>query len=279
MRTSAGSSLVLVAVLLCALAFALPASAGVDSVTIDGDRVVAELSVAGVEATLTLTFEDAVGLTEQNLGLSVAEIDPLDPLLLARLPGLTSLASGLPMLIRVEPPMTGGLAFHGMVAVEVYTHALSYSVGCPFRLFSAPLGGDFQDVTDSLSGGSYRVRGGKGEFSEFLVVVEARSVDTVIGVKLDRLDALLTTYGGQIDPAVADDLEDLLDGAEQSYDDGQLLPAIKKIEAFITKVENHSGDDVPDVWRSARDLDNVAGLLRAAAETLHFSLTWKHNGL
>lgn len=279
MRTSAGPSILFVAVLLCALAFALPAAAGVDSVTIDGDQAVAELSVAGVEATLTLTFEDTVGLTEQNLGLSVAQINPLDPLLLARLPTLTSLPTGLPMLIRIEPPFSGGLTFDGMVEVEIYTHALSYSVGCPFRLFSAPLGGDFQDITDSLGGGSYRVRGGKGEFSEFLVVVEARAVDTVIAAKLSRLDGLLSTYGSQIDHAVLDDLEELLDSAEKSYDDGNLLPAIKKVEAFISKVESHSGDDVPDVWRSARDLDNVAGLLRAGAETLHFSLTWKYNGL
>lgn len=279
MRKTAGSSSVLVAVLLCALAFALPSSAGVVSVTIDGDQAVAELSVAGTEATLTLTFEDAVGLSEQNLGLSVQQIDPTDPLLLARLPTFTSLPTGLPLLIRVEPPSGGGLSFRGLASVELYTHALTYTAGCPFRLFSAPLAGDFRDVTDSLSGGSYRVRGGKGDFSEFLVVVEARSVDTVIDVKLDRLDDVLDTYGSQIDPSVADDLEDLLSSAESSYANGQLLPAIKKVEAFVSKVENHSGDDIPDVWRSARDLDNVAGLLRAAAETLHFSLTWKYNAL
>jgi len=29
---------------------------------------------------------------------------------------------------------------------------------------------------------------------------------------------------------------------------------------------------VPNVWRSARDLDNTAGNLRAAAGTLRFSL-------
>ena len=37
-------------------------------------------------------------------------------------------------------------------------------------------------------------------------------------------------------------------------------------------MEDHSGSDIPEVWRAARDLDNVAGYLRAGADTLRFSL-------
>ena len=38
-----------------------------------------------------------------------------------------------------------------------------------------------------------------------------------------------------------------------------------------------SGSAIPDLWRSARDSVNVAGLLRGAAETLRFSLNQKYN--
>jgi len=265
-------------VLLLALS-ALPARAGVVSVAVDGDTAVAELAVAGVAAELTLTFEDAVGLTAESLGLSVQEVLPLDTGVTSRLPALTSLPAGFPLLVRIEPPAGGPLSFRGVVTVELYTHALSYTPGCPLRLFSAPLGGAFRDVTEDMGAGSYRVRGGKGDFSEFLILAEARPVDSVIAAKLGRLDDLLTAHGGAIEPSVLVDLEDLAASARSSYESGQLVPAIQKVEAFERKVENHGGADVPDVWRSARDLTNVAGELRAAARTLHFSLLWTNNGL
>ena len=264
---------------LAVFAVAAPAAAGVVSVTVDGDQAVAELEVAGVGAELTITFEDAVGLTAQSLGLSVQQVTPLDTAVLSRLPSLTALPAGFPLLLRIEPPATGPLSFRGVVTVELYTHDLAYAPGCPLRLFSAPLGGPFRDVTESMGAGSYRVRGGKGDFSEFLIVVESRPVDTVITAKLDRLEDLLAAHASAIEPAVLVDLEDVLASARDKYETNQLVPAIQKVEAFERKVDNHAGDDVPDVWRSARDLVNVAGELRAAARTLHFSLLWKNNGL
>ena len=37
------------------------------------------------------------------------------------------------------------------------------------------------------------------------------------------------------------------------------MTAIQKIEGFAATVQAHSGSEIPDVWRSARDLTNVAG--------------------
>jgi hypothetical protein len=39
----------------------------------------------------------------------------------------------------------------------------------------------------------------------------------------------------------------------------------------------NSGSAIPNVWRSSRDLVNAAGLLRAAGETLRFSLGLQTN--
>jgi hypothetical protein len=43
-------------------------------------------------------------------------------------------------------------------------------------------------------------------------------------------------------------------------------------------VKQNSGAAIPDVWRSSRDVVNVAGDLRAGASTLKFSLLFKASG-
>jgi hypothetical protein len=270
-------SLFLVVALTCLVAS--PVQAGIASVEVDGSELTAELSLlGGTAAELTITFEDVVGLSESNMGLSVSPVSLLDLSLLGRLPStLTSLLGGFPLLLTVEPPTSGGLSFEGVVTIELYTHDLLYASGCPFRLFAASLGGGFVDITESHSSGSYRVAGVKGGFSQFLILADLRSVDTVIGGKFDRLGDLLTAYASDIDSVVLAQLESLLVSAHDFYQDDKLVQAIQKIEQFESKVEQHSGSDIPDVWRSARDLDNVAGLLRAAAGTLRFSLGLKSN--
>ena len=77
--------------------------------------------------------------------------------LLARLPGALAQPDSLfPLLVTIEPPQAGGLAFHRTVRVEVHTHALVYSAGSNYRLFKAPLGGSFKDITDDVAPGSVR---------------------------------------------------------------------------------------------------------------------------
>lgn len=262
--------------LVVALLIAPAASAGVDAVTISGNVATVDLSLLLVDAELTLTFESVSGLSESSLGLALATASSTDTTLLARLPSSVSLATALPMLITVAPPANGGLEFEGRVWVELYTDDLHYSPGTALRLFSAPDStAAFVDVTESVSSGSYRVRGAKGDFSEFLVLVDSRSVDTVIDAKLDRLDGLLTAYETQIDSLVFATLEGYFEDVEDFYLDDELPDALDKLEDFLEEVEDNSGSDVPDEWDAAGTMTNVAGELRAAGETLRFSLEWK----
>jgi len=263
------------------LAPAAPAAAtGIADVTIDGDTATAEISLpGGIAADLTIAFESAVGLTEANLGLDAVLVSLTDPTLLDRLPQLASIPAGFPVLVTIEPPATGGLSFAGLASVGLYTHNLAYTAGTPLRLFSAPLDGGFRDVTDEVSSGSYRVRGGKGDFSEFLIVADVRHVDTVIAEKLGRTEALLDEHWSAIDSTLASQLDGHLASARSSWEGGQTTAALSHVESFLKKLEKASASEVPNVWRSARDLDNVGGLLRAAGETLHFSLTLKSNNL
>lgn len=263
------------------LAATVPASAGgIVGAQVEGNAVEAKIRLpGGVGADLTVSFEQVVGLSPANLGLSARLLGAADLLALAsRLPSsLVSVPSGFPVLLTIEPPQTGGLSFSGVATVELYTHALTFLPGCPFRLYAAPLGGAFHDITGSNTGGSYRVRGSKGEFSEFLIVADTRLLGQAIDVKFSRLGQKLTSHAAAITPAVYSDLVAILDAAEAAYDSGDTLGAIAAVETFADTVKDRSGSDVPDVWRSARDLTNAAGDLRAAAATLRFSLLLKAN--
>lgn len=264
----------LLALILCTAA--LPASGqGIVSSTITGNSI--EVSVAlpgGIGADVGISFEQVSGLSLANLGLSAHLANLLDPAFRARLPSPLVLTV-LPLLIRIEPPAAGGLTFSGVTEIDIHTHNLNFVPGTPLRFFSAPLGGKFEDVTVAMGSGSYRARATKGGFSEFLIVADLRPRSQVVTAKFDRLEELLDQYDGSMPGSVYDDLEDLLGDARSAYSGGSSTAAIAKIDAFVAMVEQHSGTDIPDVWRSARDVQNVAGYLRGAALTLRFSLGLK----
>lgn len=254
---------------------------GIVSSKVNGNALEAKIHLpGGGGADLRIEFEQVVGLSAQNLGLDVELLDAAKIAALAgRMPDPTiGVPASFPVLLTIEPPATGGLSFSGVVTIEIYTHDLSYLPGSPLRLYAAPLGGAFHDITASNAAGSYRVRGDKGQFSEFVIVADLRLVDSAIAGKYLDLDSRLTSSAGAIAPLVYGDLVALLDDSSAAYQTGNTVLAISKIEAFGAKVLAESGSRIPDVWRSARDLANAAGSLRAAARTLRFSLLLKANG-
>jgi uncharacterized protein DUF6689 len=267
-----------VAVLL-ALAALLPAAAAAQlltagpKVTIDGNRATVTLAAGGVSVDLAITFEQVVGLTAANLGISARVASPAE--LAGRLPdgALTSLPAGFPLMVTVEPPSSGGLSFSGVAGVEVHTHDLSFTADSPLRLFKAPVGGAFADVTESMGMGSYRARGSSGGFSQFLILADLRSDSAVVEQKLDQLDATFARGAGAMPPAVRSVLQSSLGAIRSAWDGGDVRGAIAAAEDFAAAVKAAAdAGSLPNVWRSARDLDNVAGNLRAAAATLRFSL-------
>ncbi|MDX1569124.1 MAG: DUF6689 family protein [Xanthomonadales bacterium] len=240
-------------------------------VQVDENVVQAEISVAGLEADMTVTFDQVVGLSPQSIGISAGLVDPTNLSLLERLPDSSmGIAAAFPLKIVIEPPEEHGLSFTGTATVEIHTHALTLTTNSPFRLLKAPLGGDFEDITASLASGSVRSRGRVGGFSEFVIGVDTRLHDTVAAEKFAALAAELTNPS--IDPAVQGELQTLLDSAEASFAAGEHLDAVAALDDFIDLVAEHQGTDIPNVWRATRDLDNVAGRLMASARTLIFSL-------
>jgi len=266
----------IVASLVLLLAATAPAEvAAAVHLKVNGNSVTGDVSLpGGIEADVTLSFENVVGLNLANLGLSVQRIDLLDPTFLARLSG-ASVPAAFPLLIRIEPPANGGLSFSGVATLEIHTHNLQFTTNCPLRLFKAPLGGPFEDITAGMGVGSYRARGTSGGFSEFILVADPLPIDQVIAGKFNRLQTLLERYDGSMPEALYADLEARLAAARAATSRGAIREASREIDGFLAVVEQHSGSDIPNVWRSARDVENVAGYLRAAATTLRFSLGLK----
>ncbi len=255
------------------LPMALPA-AGQGIINLSGNSISITITKPGLLGTeVSLSFEDVTGLNLLSLGLSVQLVNPNDPALQARLPA--GVTAALPLLLRIEPPRLGGLSFRGIASLQIHTELLSYVPGTPLRLFHAPLGGQFEDMTAFVGAGSYRARGNTGGFSEFLIVTDSRTVDQAIAAKFDRLEEELEEYAASIPAPLYEDLEGRVAAARSDYESGATADAIQKIDGFLTVVEQHSGTDIPNVWRATRNVENVAGYLRAEAMTLRFSLARK----
>ena len=256
---------------------ALPAIAQSLPVTVEvaGNTATVQVGNVGIDghplADLSFTFDDVDGLTAQSIGVSAQLVDLADPLLRARLPDLQSLnLDGLPVLVTVEPPRLGGLSFRRSGRFELHTHLLTYAPGSFYRVFKAPLGGRFRDVTDEIAPGSVRARSRYGGFSQFLVLADLRETSAVVAEKIaylrGRIDALPASEQGAFDA--------LLDGVQSAVAAGDHADAIAGIEAISARASARAGIHIPDEWRATRDVENLAGELIAGAATLKFSVAY-----
>jgi hypothetical protein len=196
---------------------------------------------------------------------------------LARLPSGVSLPSGFPVVVKIEPTTSSALAFEGVYKLSLHTHNLTLGANSPLRLYRAPQGGAFSDMTGSLQAGSVRAGGSGPGFSEFVIAADTRSVDSVINAKFDALGSQLTANAGAMSENVAADLQQRFNQARAAYNTGALVAAIDGVTAFGDEVKRQSGAAIPNVWRANGGPTNVAGLLRSAADTLKFSLVFKSN--
>jgi uncharacterized protein DUF6689 len=285
------------------LALATGASAQV-VVTVDGNVAYATISLtdnngATYDADVTITFDTPVNLSPESLNLTAELVDPTSADLQARigtppqcleLPLLPPLCSPgvqvdprFPVKITVEPvdfawlfsngfdggDAAGALEFLNTYDFEVHTHDLLYTDESPYRLFKAPIGGPFHDVTNDVNQGSVRVRGRGGEFSEFLVIEDTRSGLTVALLKIVDLNARILLA------AIADGLRlDLL--ALLAQVDALILidlgGAIDVLDQLIALLLENEGTNIPNVWTAHHDEVNDAGLMEELAFTLRFSM-------
>ncbi|NNC98738.1 MAG: hypothetical protein HKN85_01015 [Gammaproteobacteria bacterium] len=230
---------------------------------------------------VTAAFSEVQDLNLATLGLTGHLIDPLLDLpdLIMRLPssGVTIPMADFPVRIDISPPaavfpLTTELQFEGVAMITLDTINLIYTPATRLRLFSAHDGGPFVDITEEVSEGSYRVRGSRGEFSEFMIVLDERDPAAIVSTKFSRLSALLATHASAIDNAIHTILTGLVSSAQSHYTSSDIDSAKLDIGTFISTVSAATPAQIPNVWRAAEDVTNVAGILNAAAGTLRFSL-------
>lgn len=249
------------------------------ALSISGNEALGTFDIAGIGADLRIAFENVVGLNSSALDVTATLVNPVDPGLLSRLPtagGLVGIPVGYPVVVRISPSASSALTFEGAYTVSFHTHNLQLDPNVPFSLFKSSDGGPFKDITKSEGRGSYRDDGSGGDFSEFLIAVDLRPIDSVVAGKFDDVQALLNNNADTIAPDTLARLQANLSLARTLYQSGAIREAIVAMTAFSRYVKAHGGDEIPDVWRAnCSPLINVAGLLRSGAETLRFSLDRK----
>jgi hypothetical protein len=246
--------------------------------TISGTELTARIDLpGGLAADLTITFESVVGLNVNALALSATPVSPNDLSFLSRLPSGVSIPSGFPVIVKIEPTASSALAFEGVYKLSLYTHNLTLGANSPLRLYRSSGGAPFGDMTGFLQAGSVRAGGSGPGFSEFVIAADTRTVDSVINAKFDALGNQLSANAAAMSEAVAADLQQRFNQARAAYNTGALVSAIDGVTAFGDEVKRQSGGVIPNVWRANGGPTNVAGLLRAGADTLKFSLVFKSN--
>lgn len=277
------SALALACCLTAGLMFAAPAAAEV-VVTVDGNAARADIALGGTPgnpqytATMFLTFDAPVGLSAENLNITAQIVDPSDPALRARLPGgsLVSVPANFPVMISVSPPAAGGFEFLNAAQVDVYTTHLSHAANSPYRLYKAPAGGMFVDLSEDVIPGSIRIRSRTGGFSDFLMVSDLGSARAAAEDKYAFLDERVDDP--DIAPATRVALQRDLDQSRRKFQSGDYAKARKELDDLERRVETQAGATVPNRWRAAGDLDNVAGSLEGVAASLDFNLRQLDSG-
>ncbi len=284
--------------ILC-LAMATSASAQV-VVTVDGDTAYATISLTdgnGVtyDADVTIVFDTPQHLTPRSLNLTAELVDPAQ--IDARLASTDNCIGAVcplidpnfPVMITVEPidfPLifsnssrkgqghSVDLSFLNTYQFDVHTHDLIYQQGSLYRLFKAPVGGDFHDVTNDVMPGSVRVRGRGGAFSQFVVASDPR-YDVLGGPLLVTTGKIAALNLRILSAALSDGLRlDLLDLLAQV--DALLLVdlvgAIATLDELIGVIDENAGTNIANVWTAQRNVVNDAGEMDELADTLRFSM-------
>jgi hypothetical protein len=268
-----------------------PAQAGtapapVINVTVTGNTALAQIEVflpvplVSFVLDFGIQLEQPVNLTRDCLGITATVVDLVD--VIPRLPPIdaanVTVSAALPVMVQVIAPSPCGLAFEDGANVDIYTTELTAPLDdaelAKFRLYKAPAGGQFLDITNAVERGSVRTRGTTGGFSDFLILVELFDNPVANRAKVQsQLDYLAARVAN---PAISSTARQTLNAtlaqARAAFNEDDFAAAIGYAQAFEDQVRDFAGEGIPNRWRSARDLDNAAGDLIGFARALRFNL-------
>jgi len=284
---------------------AAPAAFAQVAVTTAGNQAFAHIElpegIGTYVADVTITFDTPANLSPAELNLTASLVNPGDPGLLTQLSTCTPACAvdpAFPLMIRVEPVdvpwlfhtgleidegSSGNLVFLNSYEFELHTANLDCtgSVGSTclttaYRLFKAPAGGQFLDITDDVLKGSVRARGRGGSFSQFLIVSDTRASAVVEQGK--ALDLQTRINSAAIPSLLQNVLLAQLAGVQSAVGLSDYATAIGDLDQLITTIQLHAGADIANVWISDLSRVNDAGDLLALAGTLRFTLLRLQNG-
>jgi len=257
------------------------AGGGVVVTIIDGRKAKADITLpnpsgGNYTAEFEIEFETQglQNLTVECIGISADVLDAGEIAAIRQnLPHPTTqiIDPAFPVRVTVEPPAACGLAFEDQYEVSLETSDLVYAPFSPYRLVKAPIGGFFKYVTESVTSGSVRVRGGGGGFSEFVMISDTSpDYPSDCRDQYDALEALLRNNA--ISPTARRSLMTDLEVSRAAYEAGDFAAAIAHLAAFYAHCAEFGGAALPNRWRSSRDLDNIEGELVSGADSLKFMM-------
>jgi len=222
---------------------------------------------------VTVEFENSVGLNADSIVVEAFLIPVNDISVLSRInSSAVNLHPDFPVLLRISPKEGKGFSFEGLASVEIYTKAIDYQSGMPAKIFTAHAGGDFEDITSMVSAGSLRARGNMGRFSDFIIVLDERSLQEDIESKLARIEQILTLNQIGFNGILLNQLQAATNVLETAVLLNNVDQALLLTDNFIHLIDGLDGAQIDNVWRSSNDLVNVKGDLLSVLKALRYRL-------
>lgn len=236
-----------------------------------------------LQASITLTptikldvliqFEKSVGLTADSIAVDASLIPLNDTDVMSRIASnAVDLHPDFPVLLSISPKGDKGFSFEGLATVEIYTKAIDYQAGMPAKIFTSHQGDDFEDITTMVSAGSLRARGNTGRFSDFIIVLDERSLKVDVETKLARIEQILLTNQSALSSILSNQLQTAVSVLETAVALNNFDQALVLTDDLIQLVEGLTGEQIDNVWRSSNDLVNVKGDLLSTLKSLRYSL-------
>ena len=232
------------------------------------------------EGEIFLRFDNPLALLASSLEITAELVSPDDTDLISRLPSTSVLIpADFPVLIKIRDDANDGFTFADQWELEIETRELEFSDRSPLRLFRAAEGCaepgcPFEDATFSSGFGSYHVRGSFGTFSDFIIAADMRPDRAIVADKISKLSQQVDDFeqSGDIDPAVAEQLQTELTNAGQAVLQSDFETAFFSMINFIILVDTNAGTGISDDWDPDEGLVSVVGILFGGADTVIFSL-------
>lgn len=244
------------------------------NVLVSENKLQASISVSStIKLDVVVEFEKSLGLTADSVVIEAFLIPVNDVSVLSRLTSnAVELHPDFPVLLSISPREDKGFSFEGLASVEIYTKAIDYQPGMPAKIFTAHAGGNFEDITSMVSAGSLRARGNTGRFSDFIIVLDERSLKVDAQSKLARIDQILSANQSSINGTLLNQIQTATNALDTAVSLSNFDQALVQTDQLIHLIESLNGTQIDNVWRSSNDIANVKGDLLSVLNSLRYRL-------